>query len=352
MIRALRSRRLSRGWSQDEVAGRSGLSRSAVSAIETGRIVPSVSAALALASAFDCRVEDLFQLTPRSRPATTTWAWTPTTDPCPFWRASLGDRILLFPFEPTLTGVLPSDGLQRAQCEEVHDSFDPARTLVIAACDPAIGLLVAEMGHGASVRVLPLIRSSRAALGLLRDGLVHVAGIHLQDTDHPGGNERSVREILGSGYTLVRISRWQEGVALRRDLGITSVAQAVRSKLHWVGREEGSGARRCFDSILGHRPRPQGYDRIAHDHTGVAETIRTGWAEAGVCLRLVAESAGLAFLAVQEEDFDFCYRTDTEDDPRIQALLQVVRSRGFRALLGELPGYNAAQTGDLHRVAG
>ena len=61
-VRAYRDRL---GWSQDELARRSGLSRAGISAIETGRLVPSTGAALALARAFGCTVEDLFRLPPR-----------------------------------------------------------------------------------------------------------------------------------------------------------------------------------------------------------------------------------------------------------------------------------------------
>jgi transcriptional regulator with XRE-family HTH domain len=58
----LRDRRTRVGWSQEELARRSGLSRAGISAIETDRIIPSAAAALALASALECRVEDLFRL--------------------------------------------------------------------------------------------------------------------------------------------------------------------------------------------------------------------------------------------------------------------------------------------------
>ena len=51
-----------RGWSQEQLARRSGLSRAGISAIETDRLIPSAAAALALAAALDCRVEDLFRL--------------------------------------------------------------------------------------------------------------------------------------------------------------------------------------------------------------------------------------------------------------------------------------------------
>src|SRR4051794_29327800 len=56
----VKSHRLKRGWSQAELAHRAGISRTAVSAIEVNRLVPSVAAALSLANALDCSVEELF----------------------------------------------------------------------------------------------------------------------------------------------------------------------------------------------------------------------------------------------------------------------------------------------------
>jgi DNA-binding XRE family transcriptional regulator len=43
-----------------ELAGRAGISRAAVSAIEGDRLSPSVTTALALAAVLDCSVEELF----------------------------------------------------------------------------------------------------------------------------------------------------------------------------------------------------------------------------------------------------------------------------------------------------
>ena len=351
IVSSMRPRRIARGWSQDELARRAGLSRPAVSAIETGRVVPAVSAAISLAAALDCRVEDLFQLDSGTARNERQWAWTPPAQAHPFWEASVGGRMILYPFERTLTGILPPDGIARGEQQEQLGFSDPHRSLVIAGCDPTVGLLAAELTRTAAIRVLALNRSSGRALDLLRQNLAHVAGLHLQNSHDPRGNEHAVRDRLGTGYTLLRVSRWEEGVALQPGVGVRSIRAALRAHLRWVGREEGSGARRCLDSILGRR-HPEGYDRIASDHAGVAETIRTGWAQAGVCVRLAAEISGLDFLTVQEEDYDLCYRSDFEDDPRIQALLSVVRSRPFRKLLGGLPGYDSAQSGGLQRITG
>jgi DNA-binding XRE family transcriptional regulator len=58
----VRAVRTGLGWSQDEPAQRSGLSRMGIGAIETGRLVLSTAAELALAGAMSCTVETLFRL--------------------------------------------------------------------------------------------------------------------------------------------------------------------------------------------------------------------------------------------------------------------------------------------------
>ena len=342
--------RVARGWSQQHLAQRTGLSRAAISAIETGRVVPSTAAALSLAAAFGCRVEDLFRLGATAEPVRE-WAWLPRADPSRFWRATVNERTLLYPVERTAVGLLPADGVARGDAHELRDHTDPARVLVLAGCDPAVGLLRAELRRAAAVELLPLVRSSRQALDLLRQGVVHVAGIHLQDRSAAAGNERVVRKQLGPGYTLLRLTRWQEGLALSPSLGIHTIKEAVAKNLRWVAREEGSGARRCLDAIFRGRG-SGGFRHIATDHAGVVEAIRTGWAQAGVCIRLSAVEAGLEFLVARDEDYDLCYRSDMQDDPRIRALFDAVRSLGFRRSIGELPGYDSRDTGTVVPVAG
>ncbi len=56
-IRPLRGER---GWSQQDLADRLGMSRQAVTALETGKSEPSLSTALRLAWLFECAVEDVF----------------------------------------------------------------------------------------------------------------------------------------------------------------------------------------------------------------------------------------------------------------------------------------------------
>jgi molybdate-binding protein len=86
--------------------------------------------------------------------------------------------------------------------------------------------------------------------------------------------------------------------------------------------------------------------RTVHSHTAVAEAIRGGWADAGICVQLAAEEAGLNFLPVRTETLDFCYASAAQHDPRIQALIRLLHSRTYRRMVGDLPGYDARHTGE------
>ncbi len=340
----LSSRRKLKGWSQEETARRSGLSRAEISAIETGRVVPSTVVALELARAFNCPVEQLFSLGPGAD--SVEWAWQPSAPERRFWRAEVGGRNLLYPSEHTAVGLLAHDGVARRGELDWSATSDPRNTLVIAGCDPSVGLLQGKVSESSPIRLLPLLRSSRKALDLLARGLVHGAGLHWSDP----GNETIVRRLLGSGFKLLHLVRWEEGIVVDPSLGLSGPRQVLGSRLSWVGREEGSGARRCMDRLLGRKKKPAGYDRVAADHRGVVEIIRGGWAQAGVCVRPVADEAGLGFFSVQVEDYEICYRADAEADPRFAAFLAAVRSIAYRRLLSDLPGCQTSLTGQTKVV--
>lgn len=336
----VREERTARGWAQQELASRAGLSRAEVSAIETGRLVPSTAAALSLASALECAVESLFHL---AGEAGAPWAWEPGREKR-YWLAESRGRRLRYPVEATASGPVAHDGVWPGGVS-AEGAVDPRRTLVMAGCDPAMGLL-AGLVEERGIRVLCLMRSSGRALDLVKAGLVHVAGLHLGDG--AGGNEAVIASRLGGGYRRIHVARWREGLALSRGLGYRSIRGAVGGGLRWVGREEGSGAKRCQDLILEvSDPFGETGARIAPDHRSVVETIRSGWAQAGVCVELAAVEAGLDFMTARDEDYDLCWSRELEGDARLIALLDAIRTQRYARLLSELPGYDAGRTGEL-----
>ncbi len=60
MTNDVRERRAARGLSQGDLAGELGVSRQTINAIETGRYLPSLPLALALARYFETNVEQMF----------------------------------------------------------------------------------------------------------------------------------------------------------------------------------------------------------------------------------------------------------------------------------------------------
>ncbi len=340
LINHIRAHRLAKGWSQEQLAEKAGISRAGVSAIENGTLVPSAAAALALARVFACRVEDIFSLNVPESTQKSQWAWPPINDSCRYWRAKVGERRLIYPVDAG--AYLPHDGVYSSgQYQELRDVPED-RTLVVACCDPAAPLLAQLYTQSTPYRMLLLDRPSHDALNLLKQGLVHVAGVHLGPVGKKDPNIAAVRQVLGDPFNLVHLADWDMGIALAPGLKIKDLADLRSRKLSWIGRHESAGARACQDEVLQDAPIPR---HIAANHHAVVDIIRSGFAQAGACLRSITCDAQLDYLHVRTEVFDLCYLTP--DDPRVTALLTTLRSPGFRQLLGDIPGYHTARSGEI-----
>ncbi len=86
----VRSHRSARGWSLDELAGRSGVSKGMVVAIEAGRTNPSVGTLCRLADAFGVNIADLLEVAETRRVAISAADTAPV-----LWRGDHGGRAQL-----------------------------------------------------------------------------------------------------------------------------------------------------------------------------------------------------------------------------------------------------------------
>lgn len=353
---SLKQKRKTKNWSQQKLAELTNLSRAEISAIETNRITPSTAVALTLAKAFSCSVEDIFKLPAKQQnDSPTLWAWkleNPTASTYTrLHRATINNQTIIYPAQTTLAGTITHDGYQ--QNNKTHwtttKNNNPDNLIVIAGCDPAVALLANECAcyhsEDNNLRLLPITRTSKQALQMLTEGLVHMAGIHLTN------NQTHIQKYLGPSYRLLRITKWEEGLALNPKLKYHSIKSAIKNinKKYWVARELGSGARKCMDNLfLDENNKSQTKSdkfKIANDHHTVAEAIRSGWAMAGICVKLPAAEAGLKFISVQTENYDLCYHKNFEKDPRFKQIKKIIRSKNYKQKLGELPGYNTTETG-------
>ena len=356
----LRLARQARGFSQQQLATMAGVTRQAVSAVESGQSDPSLRVALALAHALGMTVEELFGPgSPASlvaaRPVAPLGA-----EPARVTLAPVGRGFVALPLSgasASRAGFLPAGGLACGPgtsdgARPVRPISPPRPTLVIAGCDPAIPLLETPLG----LLDPPVALSwwpcpSREALRLAAAGLVHAAGAHLRGRSG-GYNTGPAGELLPQGAEVVGFSSWREGLVLRPDLadGVTGLGDIARRGLRVVNREPGSEARRVLDRELaalrmGPAQLP-GYGTQAAGHLHVAAAIAAGLADAGVASEPAALAYGLAFVPLAAERFDLVIPADLAGSREVQGLIKVLASRWLLDQLDSLPGYDAATCGE------
>ena len=357
----LRLARQARGFSQQQLAGMAGVSRQAVSAVESGLSDPSLRVALALARALGLTVEEMFGA---RTPATQVDArpLSPLGDGgARVTLAAIGDTFVALPLSGAAVskaGFVPADGLagppRRAGSagRPIRPLSPPRPTLVVAGCDPAIPLLEAPLGLlDPPVSFAWWQCASGAALDLAARGLVHAAGSHLRDREGDY-NIGSARATLRQGAQIIGFCSWREGLVLRPDLAgrVSGLAEAVRAGLRLVNREPGSEARLLLDrelAALGADPGElAGYQSQVTGHLHVASAIAAGLADVGVASEPAALAYGLAFIPLAAERFDLVIPADRAGSREAQGLLKVLSSRWLLDQLASIPGYDPARCGE------
>jgi len=62
MKNTIKVERAKKNWTQEDLAGKIGISRQSVNSIETGKFIPSTVLALKIVKVFGANVESIFQL--------------------------------------------------------------------------------------------------------------------------------------------------------------------------------------------------------------------------------------------------------------------------------------------------
>ena len=62
MKNTIKVERAKKNWTQEDLAGKIGISRQSVNSIETGKFIPSTVLALKMAKVFGAAVESIFEL--------------------------------------------------------------------------------------------------------------------------------------------------------------------------------------------------------------------------------------------------------------------------------------------------
>jgi molybdate-binding protein/DNA-binding XRE family transcriptional regulator len=363
----LRLARQARGLSQQQLAGVAGVTRQAVSAVESGHSDPSLRVALGLARALGMTVEELFG---PGEPGDPVLARPVAPVSAPGSRvalATVGDTFVALPLDADLAarlgfgaaggltvrggGTLGAQGVQGTSGGSgfqvaVRPIGPPRPTVVVAGCDPALPLLetpLALLDPPLAFAWWPC--GSAEALRLAAAGLVHAAGVHRVG---PGGGDDTPG--IPGGAEVVGFASWREGLVVRPGAAVRGLDDVARQGLRLVNREPGAQARTLLDRErlrLGLEPSQlTGYDSLAAGHLQVAAAIVGGLADAGVSSEPAALAYGLDFIPLADERFDLLLPAKHAASREVQGLLRVLTSPWLLAQLASLPGYDAARCGE------
>jgi len=373
----LKDLRVAQGLSQGELAGQSGITRQAVSAIESHLYLPTTAVALRLAASLGCRVEDLFRLAEahdvidgklighfpqRDEKISTVRVKV----------ARVGTRMVVRPVTE-LGGVLSYSVAADGYATDVHGQASGAMVRVnlsrdrqaieqaisVAGCDPAIFLAGEHMRrHKDQTSVVGWTMGSMAALRALQQGEVHVAGLHLFDPTTGESNLPFLRRALkSSNYDVVTFATWEEGLLVRagNPKSIRAVSDVADPYVTLVNREEGAGARLLLDQRLRaagiHSDQVKGYGTIVASHVEIARTIAGRQADVGIGIRSAAQLFELDFVPLQAARYDLVVpKAYLKSHPTLAHLFEILVSRPFRNEIEALGGYDTSETGKLHAL--
>ena len=215
--------------------------------------------------------------------------------------------------------------------------------LVTGSHDPVIDYL-ADLIRPKGITLLSTHVGSMGGILALKKDECHAAPTHLL-SDDGSYNTVFIRKYLpGTGVDLLCIAGRQQGIVSRDGLGFSELPG--RS---FINRQKGSGTRILLDYELkkaGIDPSAlPGYEREVSTHIAVALAVKSGEADAGMCVYSAARALGLPFVPVAQERYELAFRKEYADDPRLTALITAVHSPEFKKILNNLGGYDTKETG-------
>jgi putative molybdopterin biosynthesis protein len=96
-----------------------------------------------------------------------------------------------------------------------------------------------------------------------------------------------------------------------------------------VNRNRGSGTRVLIDRLLA-GAKPPGFLTEAKSHSAVVAAVAQGRADWGVAIEPVAREAGLGFLPIRDERFDFVVSKSRLTRPAVVAFRELFADEGVR----------------------
>ncbi|MGD9697215.1 MAG: helix-turn-helix domain-containing protein [Thermoleophilia bacterium] len=331
----LRRARGAAGLTQAQLAARAEVSRQAVGAVEAGRHLPAVDAALRIAAALGTSVEELFGAAASPEPPLVLGGSIGEGAPARLGR--VGGRRVLAP----LLGPAASDGAWWAADAVIEGGgvreLPGARSdgFVVVGCDPALGMCEALLAGAGPGRLVAIPGSSGAAVAALADGAAHAALVH-----GPAG-------ALGAPPVPVRrvaVARWRVGVAVHPRRRAGSLEPIAAGRIPLVQRDPSAASQQALVRAMGAAGGAAPAGPLAGGHI---EAARRAAAEgcAAVTFEPAAHAHGLRFLPLETHDVELWIGMAWADHPGARALCDLLASAAFRERVALVGGYELDRCG-------
>ncbi len=209
--------------------------------------------------------------------------------------------------------------------------------VIVGSHCTGLDLVTAPLAR-AGLTVRSIAVGSLGGLAAAKRGECDLAPIHLFDEKTESYNT----PFLSDGLELVPGWRRMQGIVFRRGdarFESRSAPDAVRAALAdpaciMVNRNQGAGTRILIDRLLG-AARPDGYWNQPKSHNAVAAAVGQHRADWGMTIAPVAHAAGLGFIPLAEEHYDFAVVTARKSRPAVQAFLASLASEESKAALAQ-----------------
>lgn len=204
---------------------------------------------------------------------------------------------------------------------------------------------------------LPVTSAHVGSMGgilALQKGECHIAPIHLLDAASGTYNLEAVRTYFPDRkMALIKGVGRTQGLMLPagNPKGVASLADLAAGTLRFANRQRGSGTRILTDYLLAEEgidpDRIPGYGKEFATHLAVGMAVESGNADVGMGVGSAANCLGLDFIPLFSEAYDFLLDAALLDDPRVKALIELLKSTAFRQKLLSFGDYTTPHTGEV-----
>jgi len=195
---------------------------------------------------------------------------------------------------------------------------------------------------------------SLGGLLALKRGEAHLAGCHLLDEETGEYNLPYIKRVLpDEKIVLLNLVYREQGLMVKKGnpKGIHALEDLLRDDVAFINRQRGSGTRVLLDYEMKQRDLDpaniNGYEREEFTHTAVAAAVDSDTADVGLGILAAARALKLDFVPLLKERYDLAVPKAFFESPLVQALIETINSKEFKAQVDSLGGYDTSETGRI-----